>query len=71
MYTGIADRLKQEIVDKAPAAACIRICAAADRKYAVFKGASTLASLSTFGSSWVTKEDYQEHGAKIVHRKCA
>ena len=71
MYEGIADRLKSEIVNLAPAAADIRIMAGADRKYAVFRGASTLASLATFKSSWVTREDYDEHGAQIVHRKCA
>jgi actin len=71
MYEGIADRLKQELVNRAPAGAEIRIVAAADRKYAVWKGGSTLASLSTFHSSWVTAQDYEEHGAAIIHRKCA
>jgi len=71
MYEGIADRLKKELVDLAPSGAEIRVVASADRKYAVWKGGSTLASLSTFASSWVTKEDYEEHGAAIIHRKCA
>lgn len=71
MYEGIADRLKQELVNRAPAGAEIRIVASADRKYAVWKGGSTLASLSTFHSSWVTAEDYQEHGAAVIHRRCA
>jgi len=70
MYSGMADRLKKELQALAPVGAEIRIIASADRKYAVWKGASTLASLSTFASSWVTAADYQEHGAAIVHRKC-
>jgi len=70
MYEGMADRLKQELVNRAPSGAEIRVVAAADRKYAVWKGGSTLASLSTFASSWVTKEDYEEHGAAVIHRKC-
>jgi len=70
MYEGLADRLKNELVSKAPSGAEIRVVAAADRKYAVWKGGSTLASLSTFASSWVTDEDYKEHGASIIHRKC-
>jgi len=70
MYEGIADRLKSELVSLAPSGAEIRIVAAADRKYAVWKGGSTLASLSTFSSSWVTREDYDEHGAAVIHRKC-
>jgi len=71
MYEGIPDRLKKELIDKAPSGAEIRIVAAADRKYAVWKGGSTLASLSTFKSSWVSKDDYNEHGAAVIHRKCA
>merc|ERR1711990_926942 len=71
MYEGIADRLKEEIVAQLPAGAEVRIVASADRKYAVWKGASTLASLSTFESSWITEEDYNEHGAPVVHRKCS
>jgi len=70
MYEGMADRLKNELVARAPSGAEIRVVASADRKYAVWKGGSTLASLSTFASSWVTKEDYEEHGAAVIHRKC-
>jgi len=58
MYEGIADRLKSEIAAKAPSGCEIRVIAAADRKFAVWKGGSTLASLSTFKSSWITAEDY-------------
>ena len=70
MYKGLPDRLKDEIVGLAPAGAEIKIIASADRRFAVWKGASTFASLSSFGSSWITNEDYKEHGANIVHRKC-
>ena len=71
MYEGIADRLKTELTNLAPAGSEIRIVASPDRKYAVWKGASTLASLSTFAASWISKEEYDEHGAGIVHRKCS
>ena len=70
MYEGMADRLKTELINLAPAGSEVRIVATPDRKYAVWKGASTLASLSTFAASWITKEEYDEHGAAIVHRKC-
>jgi len=70
MYEGLADRLKKEILALAPPSSEIRVIASADRKYAVWKGASTLACLSTFASSWVSAEDYQEHGAAVIHRKC-
>ena len=71
MYEGIADRVKAEVIALAPPGSEIRIVAAPDRKYAVWKGASTLASLSTFAASWISKAEYEEHGAAIVHRKCS
>jgi len=70
MYEGLSDRLKDELVTLAPAGSDVKIIAGMDRKFAVWKGASTFASLSTFGASWITKADYSEHGAQIVHRKC-
>jgi len=71
MYEGLADRLKAEIENLAPAGSEVRIIATQDRKYAVWKGASTLASLSTFSASWISKEEYDDHGASVVHRKCS
>merc|ERR1712079_564610 len=70
MYTGLADRLKSELTQLAPPGAEMKVIASADRKFAVWKGASTFSSLSTFAASWITKADYEEHGAAIVHRKC-
>ena len=58
MYEGLGDRLKEEIVAQLPAGAEVRIVQQPDRKFSVWKGASTLASLSTFESSWITAEDY-------------
>jgi len=68
MYEGLADRLKKELTGKSSSE--IRIIALPDRKYAVWKGASTLASLSTFMASVISKEEFTENGPSIVHRKC-
>jgi len=70
MYEGMSERLKSELISLAFAGSEIRIIAPPDRKYSVWKGASTLASLSTFSAKWVSKADYEEHGESIVHRKC-
>ena len=40
------------------------------RKYSVWIGGSILASLSSFQQMWITKEEYDEAGPSIVHRKC-
>ncbi|KAK8725122.1 hypothetical protein OTU49_011156, partial [Cherax quadricarinatus] len=70
MYPGIADRMQKEITALAPATIKIKIIAPPERKYSVWIGGSILASLSTFQTMWITKEEYDESGPGIVHRKC-
>jgi actin len=70
MYEGIGERLLKEIESRAPKSINVKVIASPYSRFAVWRGASTLTSLSTFASMWVTKEDYKEQGATIVHRKC-
>merc|ERR1719317_498736 len=70
MFPFIEDRLQNEIKALAPAGNDIKIIAPPERKYSVWIGGSILASLSTFEEMWVTKEEYDEAGPTIVHRKC-
>merc|ERR1711874_586307 len=70
MYPGIADRMQKEITALAPSTLKIKIIAPPERKYSVWIGGSILASLSTFPTMWITKEEYEESGPGIVHRKC-
>ncbi|RNA35448.1 actin-5C [Brachionus plicatilis] len=60
MYTGIADRMQKEITTFAPNSMKIKIVAPPERKYSVWIGGSILASLSTFQTMWVSKQDYNE-----------
>ena len=70
MFDGIADRMQKEISALAPPTMKIKIIAPPERKYSVWIGGSILASLSTFEDMWVTKQEYDESGPSIVHRKC-
>jgi len=70
LYEGLPDRLEKELDAMCPQANMVKIIATADRYYSVWQGGSTLSSLTTFGSQWITKEEYEENGAEIVHRKC-
>lgn len=70
MFDGYAERLQHELTTLAPAAISVKVIAQPDRKYAVFLGAAQLASLSAFQNSWITKQEFDEHGVSIVHRKC-
>ena len=70
MYQGIADRMQKEITALAPSTMKIRIIAPPERKYSAYIGGNILSSLSTFQCMCVSKEEYDESGASIVHRKC-
>jgi actin beta/gamma 1 len=70
MYPGIADRVQKEITALAPSTIKIKIIAPPERKYSVWIGGSILASLSTFQQMWITKQEFDECGPSIVHRKC-
>ncbi|XP_004700850.1 actin, alpha skeletal muscle [Echinops telfairi] len=70
MYPGIADRMHKEITALAPSTMKIKIIAPPERKYSVWIGGSILASLSTFQQMWTSKQEYDESGPSIVHRKC-
>jgi len=70
MYAGLADRLQKELVALAPTAMKVRTVAPPERKYSVWIGGSILASLSTFQQMWISKQEYDESGPSIVHRKC-
>ena len=70
MYPGITDRLQKEMQLIVPNSVKPRIIAPPERKYSVWIGGSILASLSSFQSMWITKQEYDESGPSIVHRKC-
>jgi len=70
MFPNIDKRLCKEMSSLAPASAKVKIVAPPERKYSVWIGGSILSSLSTFQDMWITKDEYDESGPGIVHRKC-
>lgn len=69
MFPGFGDRLLAEVRKKAPKDIKIRISAPPTRLYSTWIGGSILASLATFKNMWITKSEYEEYGASILHRK--
>ncbi|XP_011432967.2 actin-5-like [Crassostrea angulata] len=70
MFAGIGDRMSHEIASLAPQNIKVKVVAPPERKYSVWIGGSILASLSTFQQMWISKQEYDESGPGIVHRKC-
>jgi len=69
-FPGLADRMKKEVGALAPPTMKIKIIAPPERKDSAWIGGSIIASLSTFKQMWISKQEYNESGPSIVHRKC-
>lgn len=72
LIQGLSDRLSYELGVKAPNQK-IKIHSpgnTTERRHSSWLGASILASLGTFHQLWISKQEYEEHGAAIVHARC-
>ena len=70
LFESLAERMWFEMHTLAPTSNKIKVLAPPKRKYCPWLGGSILSSLSTFQSMWITKQEYDEHGPNIIHRKC-
>eukprot|EP01130_Rhizamoeba_saxonica_P004856 TRINITY_DN1970_c0_g1_i1.p1 TRINITY_DN1970_c0_g1~~TRINITY_DN1970_c0_g1_i1.p1 ORF type:complete len:288 (-),score=28.29 TRINITY_DN1970_c0_g1_i1:47-910(-) len=66
LFNGLADRLEQEL--KALTTTTINIIAPSNRIHSAWIGGSYLAQ--NLHEHWITKQEYDESGPSIVHRKC-
>ncbi|PWN41398.1 Actin/actin-like protein [Ceraceosorus guamensis] len=69
---GFNDRLSYELSVAAPSQK-IKIHSpgnTVERRFSSWLGGSILASLGTFHQLWISKQEYEEHGAAIVHSRC-
>ena len=72
-FKGFQERLTKEIKRIAPKSMKkeVKVFASSNRKFSAWIGGSILTSISSFQSNWITKAEYEEYGATIVHRKCS
>ncbi len=70
MIRGLEERLSKEMIALAPASIGAHVVSPPERKYSAWIGGSILGSLSTFQEMWISKDEYNESGTGIVHRKC-
>lgn len=73
LFPQLRERLEAELHDAAPTNVRVKVTAsqnAVERKFATWIGGSILASLGSFQQMWMSKQEYEEHGANLVHRKC-
>eukprot|EP01006_Ploeotia_vitrea_P010685 TRINITY_DN27708_c0_g1_i1.p1 TRINITY_DN27708_c0_g1~~TRINITY_DN27708_c0_g1_i1.p1 ORF type:complete len:431 (-),score=23.84 TRINITY_DN27708_c0_g1_i1:96-1388(-) len=75
LLQGFTKRLEKELTARGPPPALkLRPIVAPqsrdERRFGVWIGGAILASLGSFQQLWISKADYAEVGASVVHRKC-
>mgnify|MGYP000849027687 FL=1 len=70
MITRLPERLTKEITSLAPSDMKVQVVAPAERRFSSWIGASILSKLSTWQTKWIDREEYEEVGPSIVHKKC-
>ncbi|PSC76501.1 Actin-related 4 isoform B [Micractinium conductrix] len=71
-FVALRDRLEKEVAELAPQMAKVKVVSpanAVERRYSVWIGGSILASLGTFQQMWMSKAEYREYGAGLIHKK--
>lgn len=69
---GFTERLNHELMTLFPGPR-VRVSApgnTSERRFGSWIGGSILASLGTFHQMWISKKEYEEHGASIVEKRC-
>jgi actin-like protein 6A len=72
LFGSVKERLERDLLELAPQAAKVKVAMhpnATERKFSVWIGGSILGCLGTFHQLWMSKKEYEEHGAALIHRK--
>lgn len=67
---GFHERFEKEIQILAGKDQSTKVIASTDRKYSTWIGSSMMSNLSSFQNKWFKKDEYEEHGPFLVHKKC-
>ena len=72
LFIGLKERFIKEIKKLVPESMKekVEVTNLLEGRLAAWIGGSILSSISTFESMWITRNEYKESGANIVHRKC-
>ena len=72
LFPGLLERVNSELTRMYPSTR-VRMHASGnvvERKFGSWIGGSIMASLGTFHQMWISKKEYEEHGAGIVEKRC-
>ena len=69
MMPGFPERLMSDMRRLSPKEMKIKITAPPDRRVSCWLGGSILSSLAAFKNMWITKQQYEEEGKRILHSR--
>lgn len=69
-FKGFIERLQKQITDISPQNVKVKVIGCSERKFSPWVGGSVLSSLGSFQQMWMSKQEYEEHGAIMIERKC-
>jgi len=69
LFPGFGQRLMSELRAVAPEEMKVRVVAPKDRATSAWTGGALIASLATFGKTCVSRQEYEQYGAAILHRR--
>lgn len=70
LFPGFAERMADELTALVPANARVNVMAVPSRRHNVWIGGSIVAAQSAFQEMWLKKQEYEECGPSIIHKKC-
>ncbi|XP_076447741.1 actin-5-like [Babylonia areolata] len=70
LFDGFVDRLQKEMIALAPPDAEVKIVAPPERQFSAWTGGSIIASLPSFQTMCISRQEYEEYGPAFVHKKC-
>ncbi len=71
LFPGLAERIQKEVKALAPQNTQVNVIAVPERRYLPWIGGSMLAVSEDFQAMWISKQEYDESGPRIVDRKCS
>ena len=80
LFKGFLERLQRQIPDISPQNVKVKVVSGSgggsgsnsgtDRRFSSWVGGSILSSLGSFQQMWMSRQEFEEHGAIMIERKC-
>ena len=69
-HSGFDNRVRLELEKIIPDGIRLGVYSPSNKQAAVWCGAANLATMTSFAPYWISREQFDEHGTSIVHKRC-